>query len=125
MSYQATKNMFQLMKLLSRDRSYSIIEIEDLLEIDERTFHRYQNAMAEIGFKLNCIDGYYIQNKESSTFTIANFSKRIFESSFILKNENKINLVKVYNLLMNVEVKELPVNFESEFIQGLQEFYLK
>jgi predicted DNA-binding transcriptional regulator YafY len=52
MSYQATKNMFQLMKLLSRDRSYSIIEIEDLLEIDERTFHRYQNAMAEIGFKL-------------------------------------------------------------------------
>ena len=111
------------MKLLSSDRGYTIIEIEDSLKIDERTFYRYQKALEEMNYRLIFKDGKYKQNKENSSFTITQFSKQTFVTS-IRWNENKIDLVKIYNLISDMQVTELPSDFMEEFIKDFQEFYI-
>jgi hypothetical protein len=111
------------MKLLSSDRSYNIIEIEDFLGIDERTFYRYQKAMEEMNYYLICENGKYRQNKDKSSFTLTQYSKHTFVTS-IRFDENKIDLLKIYNLISDVQATELPSEFMEQFVKDFQEFYL-
>lgn len=124
MSYESAKNIFKLMKLLSGDKSYSIVEIEDVLGIDERTFFRYQKAMVELKYVLSCQDGKYIQNKKISSFTLTELSKQSIGRNLHFNKDSSIDIVKVYNTLFETQATEVPNDFISEFLKDFQEFYL-
>ena len=123
MSYQPTKNIFKLMRLLSGERTYSVVEIQEILGINERTFFRYLEVMEEMNYICNRDNGRYNQNKDKSGFSIINHSQRTTELNVYFK-ENKIDIKRIYNLLNDTLDLEPPVDFLEQFTKDYQDYLL-
>jgi hypothetical protein len=123
MSYQPTKNIFKLMRLLSGERSYSIVEIEESLGIDERTIFRYLNVMEEMNYKCICEDGRYKQNKDKSDFSIINHSQKTTDLKIHFE-KSKMDIKRIYNLLNDTTDVEPPMDFFEQFTKEYQNYFL-
>lgn len=123
MSYQPTKNIFKLMRLLSGERTYSVVEIEEILGINERTFFRYLEVMEEMNYICNRDNGRYNQNKDKSDFSIINYSQKITDVKIQFDNK-KVNIKRIYNLLNDSSDMEPPIDFLEQFTKDIQDYLL-
>lgn len=111
------------MRLLSGERSYSIIEIEETLGIDERTIFRYLKVIEEMNYKWVCEDGRYRQNKEESSFSIINHSQKTTDLK-VYFDKNKMDIKRIYNLLNDASDMEPPIDFLDQFTKDYEDYLL-
>lgn len=123
MAYETTKKIFELLILLNGTRTYTIEEIYDRLEIDERTFFRYKDALHLMGFPMECNDGRYKLTKEGALFSLVEHRKKSIRSFKEELFTPQFDLLKFYNILTEANVNSVPEEFIEDFSHELKKFY--
>ena len=104
------------MSLLKDDKGYSIVELEELLKIDERTFYRYQKYLLKLNFYLLLKDGKYKMDKPKSSFDLFKlYSKSSYRNFFI--KEKKFDLLDFYKLTEDSEANNVPLDYIDLFLK--------
>ena len=126
------KRMLQLLMLLTGSRKYSLAELAEKYDVDERTIQRYLATFKSVGFVINSNDGTY--RLETETPEVSSLQKLLYfseEEAFIivqtmemLEGETPVKkrLLCKLNTLYNFKVlAEMQQKSSEEIMQKLHQ----
>lgn len=109
------EKMFALLRLLSGISGHTIDEIQERTGIPRATFYNYKRELEGFGVTITVRDGYYIYNKNESTFKFE-FLSRSQTSELLNKllkgDSNKV--LSFYNMIMEESNKVIPTELSGQ-----------